>query len=268
VLRIVFNILFFLCMFFPATAKAQLFLEDGKVVLSVSPGDRVNKSLTVSNTSAEELHVKIYWEDFQYQPPYDGTKKFFPAGVGPASASKWVTYSPSEITLPPYGKQRIDYSISIPNQLDVGYYGVLFFERTGATIKDVSGLDIITRVGCLFFIEPKDAVRKASIEKVSVNGSKITGDFVNESAITLIPRMVYYITEEGGMVKDRGELKKIYVPAKATASWELPIPAGLEAGRYSIVINVDLGNESVSTQEFTLIKDASGQASLEMAQTP
>lgn len=263
---IAFTILLACCVLFPVTAKAQLFLEDGKVVLAVSPGDHINKSLTVSNTSAEELHVKVYWEDFQYQPPYDGTKKFFPAGVGPASASKWVTYSPQEITLPPYGKQKIDYSISVPEQISGGYYGVLFFERTGVTIKDVSGLDIITRVGCLFFIEPKDAVRKASVDKISVNGSKLTGDFINTSAITLIPRIVYYIMEEGGMVKDRGELKKIYVPAGATASWELPVPADLEAGHYSVVINIDLGNESVATKEVSLTKDVAGQLTAEVTQ--
>ena len=93
--------------FFPATAKAQLFLEEGKVVLAVAGGDRINKSLTVTNTSKEELRVKVYWEDFQYQPPYDGTKKFFPAGIGPASASKWINHSPQEITLPAFGKQKI-----------------------------------------------------------------------------------------------------------------------------------------------------------------
>jgi hypothetical protein len=255
------------CIFSPAIARAQLFLEEGKVVLAVSPGEHVSKSVTVSNTSKEEVHVKIYWEDFQYQPPYDGTKKFFPAGVGPASASKWVSFSPQEITLPGFGKQKIDYTISVPEDIKGGYYGVLFFERTGVTIKDVSGLDIITRVGCLFFIEPKDAVKSASIENVGIKGNKVTADFKNTSTITSIPRIVYYMMDADGVAKDRGELKKIYVPAQATASFEIPLPTDLSAGHYSIVLNVDLGNESVVTKEINLNKDASGILTVEMAQS-
>jgi hypothetical protein len=255
-MRILLNIFILCCcVFSPAIAKAQLFLEEGKVVLPVSPGEHVNKSVTVSNTSNEEVHVKIYWEDFQYQTPYDGTKKFFPAGVGPASASKWVSFTPQEITLPGFGKQKIDYTISVPQDIQGGHYGVMFFERTGISIKDVSGLDIITRVGCLFFIEPKDALKDASVGNIGVQGGKVTAEFKNTSAITLIPRIVYYMMDQEGVAKDRGELKKLYVPAQATAPFEVPLPEDLSAGRYSIVLNVDLGNETGVTKEITLTKD-------------
>ncbi len=263
---VAFNILFLLCILFPTIAKAQLYLEEGKVVLAVVGGERINKVITVSNTSADEVHGRVYWEDFQYQAPYDGSKNFYPAGVGPASASQWVNFSPQEVTLPPYGKQKIDYSISVPSEINGGYYGVLFFENTGVKVKDVSGLDIVTRVGCLFFIEPKDAFIKASIDKIEIKGQNLSGDFINEAKVTLIPRMVYYIMEEGGMVKDRGELKKLYVPAEKTASWELPVPDDLPSGHYSIVMNIDLGDENVTTKEIGLTKDASGQLSVEVSQ--
>ena len=253
-----------LCVFsLSSTAKAQLFLEEGKVVLAVEGGDHINKTIFISNTSAEDIRVKVYWEDFQYQPPYDGTKKFFPAGVGPISASRWVSYTPQEFTLPAYAKQKVDYSISVPKEMNRGYYGVLFFERSGQAVKDVSGLDIIVRVGCLFFFEPKNAERKASVNNVVIKDQHIVGDFVNTSAVTMLPRMVYYITDERGLVKDRGELKKIYVPAAATASWELPIPADLSPGRYSIVMNMDLSEENVLTKELSLIKEPSGQLNVE-----
>ncbi|MBF0490836.1 MAG: hypothetical protein HQL15_09550 [Candidatus Omnitrophica bacterium] len=264
---IALNILVLVCLFHPATARAQLFLEDGKVTLAVAGGEHLDKSLTIANTSAETVHVRIYWEDFKYQAPFDGTKKFFPAGVGENSVSKWISFSPQEITLPAYGKQKIDYSVSVPGQFESGAYGVLFFERTGANLKDASGLDIITRVGCLFFVEPKDILRQASIEKVTVKGQNLSGDFVNTSKIVLLPRMVYYIMEEGGMVKDRGELKTLYVPVEGTASWELPLPKDLKTGHYSIVLNVDLGNENVVTKELSLTKDVSGQLTIDKAST-
>ncbi len=249
--------------FLSSTANAQLFLEEGKVVLAVEGGDHINKSLLISNTSAESIRVKVYWEDFQYEAPFEGTKKFLPAGVGPASASSWVSYTPQEFTLPAFAKQKIDYSISVPQGINSGHYGVLFFERSGQNVKDVSGLDIIVRVGCLFFFEPKNAPRRASVDNVTIKGENIVGDFTNTSALTILPRMVYYITDEGGLVKDRGELKKLYVPAAASVSWELPLPSNLSPGRYSIVMNIDLSDENVLTKELSLTKGVSGQLSLE-----
>jgi hypothetical protein len=261
---ILFNLFMLLGVLFPGMAQAQLFIEDGKVVLSVTEGERINKFITVANTSKEQVLVKIYLEDFQYQPPYDGTKKFFPAGVGPASASKIINYSPQEISIPPFGKQKIDYTITVPDKFDKGLYGVLFFEQTGSSTKNVTGIDIVTRAGSLFFIEPKNAIRKAELDKVSLQGGNIVGTFVNKSTITLIPRIVYYFMEDEGMVKERGELKNLYVPAGETASWELPVPVSLNAGHYTLVINADLGEENVVTKEIGLTKSASDQLTLQV----
>ena len=244
------------------SARAQLFLEEGKEVLAVSSGERVSKSITISNTSKDPVTLKVYWEDFQYQPPFDGTKAFTPAGTGKSSASQWVSYSPQEFSLPAFGKQKIDYTINAPALMDKGYYGVLFFERTGESVKDATGLTIVTRVGCLFFIEPKDVVKKAEITNIKLEHNSIAGNFFNKSDVILIPRMIYYIMDEGGMVKDRGEVKKIYVPAGATANWSVGLPDQLAQGKYSFILNADLGDQNVLVKELEIVKDPSGQLTI------
>jgi len=265
----IFVVMFLFIVFCPVMAEAQLFIEDGKVVLSASGGEHINKSVTVVNTSKEQAQVRVYWEDFQYQPPYDGTKKFYPAGVGPASASKFINYSPQEISIPPFGKEKIDYTINVPDQFDKGLYGVLFFEQTGTGVKkDVTGVNIVTRAGALFFIEPKAAARESALDKIEIKDGNVSGSFVNKSSITLIPRMVYYFMEDEGMVKDRGELKNLYVPSGETASWSFPMPTDLTGGHYTLVINADLGDENVLTKEIALTKAGSNQWSLNIGDTP
>ncbi len=253
-------IVFFLLL--TGTAKAQLFLEEGKVVLAVSGGERVNKSIVIHNTSNKSINLKVYWEDFQYQPPYDGLKAFLAAGTSPQSAAQWVTYAPTELTLPPSGQQKIDYTISVPEQIEAGHYGVLFFEDTNP-IKDVSGVNIVTRVGSLFFIEPKGKLKKAAIENIQVSGSNLTGDFSNQGNVVLIPRMTYYIMDDAGVVVGRGEVKKLYVPPGATAQWQVTLPENLAAGRYSFVLNSDLEEGEVVVKEIEFVKDASGQLSVQ-----
>jgi hypothetical protein len=239
-------------------AQAQFFLEQGKVSLAVSAGERTTNSFVISNTTDQSIAVRTYWEDFDYKPPYDGSKAFLPAGTGTFSASGWVEYSPGEFTLPPYGKQTIDYVVTVPASLDGGHYGVLFFERAGDPIKDATGVQIVTRVGSLFFFEPKDAPKKAEVVNIKAVDGKITGDFVNQCQVILIPKMTYYVMDPDGLVADRGEVKKLYVPPGATGSWEIALPAGLSAGQFTLVLNTDLEGGTVVVKEIDFVKDAAG----------
>ena len=101
IVRIIF-LLFCAVGLLTAQAQAQLFLEQGKVSLAVSGGDHLNGTLLIHNTSSESADIKVYWEDFEYKAPYDGTKNFLPAGTAPGSASQWVAFSPQTFTLPPF----------------------------------------------------------------------------------------------------------------------------------------------------------------------
>jgi hypothetical protein len=243
-------------------ARAQFLLEEGKVSLAVSGGDRITKSLLIDNITGESVAVRVYWEDFQYQPPYDGTKLFLPAATGQRTASLWVSFTPKEFTLPPYGKQEVSYTISLPSQIQGGYYGVLFFEKVNEPLKNVSGVDVITRVGCLFFIESKDSNRKAAIQDLQVVGNTVTGQFLNQGNVILIPRTTYNIMDDGGMVADRGEINTLYVPPSAAASWEVGLPGDLNTGHYTLVINSDLGEGDVIVKEIEFVKEAYGGLSI------
>ncbi len=252
-----------LCSAAAGTARAQLFLEQGKVTLAVSAGERLAKSLMIHNTTDQTLTIKAYWEDFEYQAPYDGSKVFLPAGTGKGSAGGWVNFSPREFTLVPFGKQSIDYVVSVPQPLDGGHYGVMFFERAGDPIRDATGVQIVTRVGSLFFIEPRDLVKKASVDDIRASGAKITGSFLNQSTVVLIPHMTYYVMDPDGLVLDRGEVKKLYVPPGASAGWDIALPAGLRAGNFTLVLNTDLEGGDVVVREVDFVKDPAGSLSIE-----
>ncbi len=257
---------FILSMVAPRVAQAQLFLEEGKVVLSVSPGERVNRSLTIDNTSKDEMDVRVYWEDFQYESPFDGTKKFLPAGTVPGSASSWIQYMPQEFKIQPSQKQRIDYTINVPSDIQGGHYGVLFFEKSGGAVIDEKAIKIVTRIGCLFFIEAKDGDKRAAIGNVLLAGSDLTGTFTNSGNVVLIPRMTYYMMDDSGMVVDRGELAKLYVPAGAAASLKVALSKDLSAGHYSLVLNADLDGGDIVVKEITLQKTSSGEFLVEKVQ--
>lgn len=247
-------------------ARAQFFLEQAKVSLDVSGGDHRNGSFLIHNTSSDTEYMKVYWEDFEYKPPYDGTKNFLPAGTAPASASQWVTFSPQVFTMPAFGQQKIDYTVTVPSQIQEGHYGVLFFERTSNPLKDETGVSVVTRIGTLFFIEPSNKIKKAVLQNIKLTANSLTASFVNQGNVILIPHTTYYIMQEAGLVLLRGESKRLYVPPGASAPLEISLKKKLDPGRYTLVVNSDLEEGDVIVKEIELAVDAAGQITIEKVQ--
>jgi hypothetical protein len=257
ILRAVLSVLM-VCLF-AGTAKAQFVIENAKVVLAVSAGERVNGSVTIHNPSKEDASVRVYWEDFEYVAPYDGSKKFAASGTLNGSAGAWVNYTPQEFKIPAMGKQRIDYTVSVPQAVQGGHYGVLFFEKVDADPLTSTGVKIVYRTGALFFIEAKDKAKKGELQAIkSVDGKKIVADIVNQGDVVLVPRTTYYIMDETSYIVDRGDVAALYVPQGATASVEVNLPAGLKPGSYTCVINADLDEGDVAVNEVAFMKDAAG----------
>jgi len=261
----IFLLLFF-CIVLAGPASAQFFVEEGKVTLSVSGGERINNAININNTSPETLDLRIYWEDFEYVPPYDGAKKFMPAGTGKGSASEWIRFSPQDLKLPPFGRQKVEYTINVPPQVEGGHYGVLFIEKSSDPLKDSTGVKIITRIGSIFFIEAKNKIKKAELLDIKAEGNDFIGSFSNSGNVVLIPQITYYIMDESGLAIDRGELPKLYVSPEAAGSWKLALPQDLKPARFTMVLNADLDEGDLVVKEVTFSKDSSGIVTVEKIQ--
>lgn len=253
------KLVFFLLFIVAATpcAMAQVFIEQGKVNLSVNPGDHINDTITINNTTNKEVKVKVYWEDFSYQPPFDGAKKFSPAGTLKASLARWVEFSPRDFTLAPFAKKSISYTMNVPSNAKGGYYGVLFVEPENKELSGGNkGVKIITRVGCLFFVETGDRNKQATINDLSVSGCSLKGLFRNEGNIILLPQATYYVIDREGNVVDRGELKKYYLPPDEAADFDLELNKDLPVDDQTLVLTFDLQNGDVIVKEIDFTKNS------------
>jgi hypothetical protein len=260
-IRTVLCILCVLCAF-TGTAKAQFVLEQGKVSLAVSGGERLNGFVTIHNNSKEEALLKVYWEDFEYITPYDGSKSFAPAGTLPSTASQWISYSPQEFKISGFGAQKVQYTISVPEKVEGGHYGVLFFERVNSDVKTTTGVKVVYRMGSLFFIEAKDKIKQAVFNAMKIAAGSLTGALTNQGNAVLVPRTTYYIMDQDGLVADRGDVKNLYIPPGVTAPFSIALPAGLQPGAYTFFVNADLEEGDVVVQEIAFSKDAAGRITM------
>ena len=236
---------------------AQVFVEQGKVNLLVHPGEHVSDTVTIHNTTGKSVKARIYWEDFSYQPPFDGAKKFAPASTLKTSLAKWIQFSPRDLVLPAFGKVNISYSIDVPSNAQGGYYGVLFVEPQNPELSGPDkGVRIITRVGCLFFVETGDRSKEASVDQIFVNGNILKGRLRNQGNVVLLPQSSYYIMDREGLAADRGELKKRYLPPGESVDFDLPLSKDLSPGEYTLVLTFDLQDGDVLVKEIEFTKNS------------
>lgn len=241
-------------------AMAQIVVEEGKIVRSARPGETIVEEFRVHNRSDRALPIRAYWKDFQYRPPFQGEKEFLAHGTVDSSFHGWASFSPNEFILPPYGRQTVRYSFKIPENADRGYHGVLFFETDTAGEGDTNvGLNVVTRIGTLFFIQPETAERSAAIRGISALENTLSGKLVNTGDMTLSPEGIYYLLDEEGMVASRGqEVTRLFLPPGEEGVFECGLKGSLEAGRYTMILTFDLGEGVSSVKEIDLIRNTTG----------
>lgn len=241
--------------FIPVAQADKLpFMNQSKIRVVAAPGERVFGEITLDNPTDEAKGMRLYLEDWYYLPGGTGAKEFLPANSTPTSACPWITFSPADVTVPAYGKQKINYSVNVPPDASGAHFATLFFETligkgTISSAGRSAGLDVNVRVATLFYVEVKGAThRDAKISNLKIAPSKdtkgsldITLDFENTGNTDITTSGNFSLMNNAGLVSARGAFSSVYTfPAgkgSLLGTWKDIIPAG----DYDLVITVDLG---------------------------
>lgn len=256
-IRIIIGIFFcFAGSFFVPCAQADKlpFMDQSKIRVVVSPGERSFGEITLDNPTDQAKSMRLYLEDWYYLSGGTGAKEFLPANSIPTSACPWITFSPAEVTIPAFGKQKISYSVNAPSDVSGARFATLFFETvlSKSTLLDSgrsAGLDVNVRVATLFYIEVKGTIKRAAkISNLNIQPSKedkgsldITLDFENTGNTDITTSGNFSLMNSDGLVSARGAFNNVYTFPQGKGTllgiWKEKIPAGV----YDLVISVDLG---------------------------
>jgi hypothetical protein len=260
------KLIFFLAggffLFQVSPAFAQLALDKREIKLEAKPGERVSGSVTVINASNKDVTLKTYCEDFAYKTPYLGFKTLLPLGSTEYSLGKWITLATPVFLVPAKGKQEVQYTINVPKDAKGGYYGVLFFEKGEGAVAGEKGIGIIEKIGCSFFLETTDKVKNFKLDDVSVGKDGIQGVLYNLGNVILISQGTFYIMDAKGIVADRGNINKYYLPPGEKASFTVKVSNQVLPGKYTLVINFDMEAGKALIKEVDFSKDNTGSISI------
>ncbi len=223
-------------------------IEPVKNRLIIPPGTSKSGSIKIYNLSGEPKKIKVYLEDWVYLPISDGTKDFKPGGTTPLSAAKWITFLPSELTVPAYGRQLVNYTVKVPADAKGGHYAVLFFQNYLQEPQKTSegvNVNVAVRVASLFYIEPAGTIDR----NVNIDGLKmerqagkwnISAKFSNLGNADINTKGTFFLIDQKGMVYARGEFNEVYTfggdSADLITTWKGAIPDGT----YDLVMTIDI----------------------------
>lgn len=245
--------------FGPAVSEASTIrVSNPKIELELAPGETYSGEIVAENPDSEEVKLRVYAEDWVYVSGGTGEKKFTPAGTTPLSGTKWITFTPSDAVLPPFGKVTARYTIAVPQDAKGAYYSVLFFETILGTTQNEEGVNVLVagRVGALFLIHIKGTTdRQGEVSQVKVTapeGNKpmeIETTFKNTGNVDITLGGNLLIMDGDGKVAGRGDLNKIYTLPGSVESRKTQWVGRLPKGTYELLLTYDLG------QGKTLVKD-------------
>lgn len=203
--------------------------------------------IIVENPTAETKNMRVYLSDWYYLPAADGSKEFRPAGTLPLSCASWISFSPSELTLPPFSRQKVNYSIRAPEGARGGYYAALFFESLFAKQeigKDEmsAGMNIAVRIATLFFIDVKNTVKRdCQLSNLKINNGILALDFKNTGNADITAAGTYHVMGSDGLIITRGQFDSVYTFAGSEAKMVSEFRKELPEGTYDLVVTLDLG---------------------------
>lgn len=263
-----------ICIFFTflvlafANSSYAVRVLDVKVDVDLEANEVYSGVIGLQNPSEQEMSVRIYFEDFAYVAPFDGTKEFYPHNSVEGSAAQIVEFSPKELKLAPLENRNINYTINVPEDFNSLYHGVLFFEISLGGGFDESGkaIELLSRTGTLFFVQPAAEAESLKVENVKVDGRKLNADIKNDSKRYFFTKAEYYILDELGTPIARNTTDTKYLLPGDAYGLDVDLPENLSNGNYYMVITYNLKDGDVFVAEIDFSVSSQGIKVLEVRQ--
>jgi hypothetical protein len=233
------------------------------------PGERYDGVITVKNDSEEPQEVKVYQTDYAFA--CDGTNNYADPGTLVRSNAKWVSFSPSFVTVPPRSTATVNYSVQVPmdsiNKKLVGsYWSMLMIEGVAkgsaesADQKDAKKPQMGIRQTIRYGVQVATHITKTGTKKIDFLDQKLVPkdgkiflqvDIGNSGEVWVRPTMYAELFDDKGVSKGKfpGVAYRLYPGTSVRQMIDL---SSVQKGTYKALVVVDVGDEDAYAAEYTL----------------
>lgn len=234
------------------------------------PGERYEGAVNVRNDSNEPQEVKIYQTDYMFFR--DGTNTYGEPGTMPRSNAKWITFSPSFVTVPPLSTVAVSYYVDVPQdtparKLVGSYWSMLMVEgiakgsAESAAQKDPKKTQMGIRQTIRYGIQIATHIAQTGSKKISFVDAKLIPDekgkrylqvdLENTGELWIRPDVYVELFNDQGVSKGKftGARYRMYPGTSVRQMIDLTSAA---PGSYKALVVVEAGGEDVYGAEYTL----------------
>lgn len=275
------GLLLLLAVFIPAVSWATISVSPTLYELQVPRGQSYTDAIRVMNVGKEAITIKVYLSDFDFQA--NGNIGFPDAGTGKYSLADYLRLNPTSLDLEPSEEKIVRFTITMPQDLEGEYQGILFFQTQPKGVKSpVRGKQVMvsTRIGAGIYAAAKHTAAYSS--EISAIFFKQAPDLDNS---TFHYALIYHNT--GNIhLRPTGKVKIIDAAGKEVAlapvnenntsvlrdSYRIfvgdfkNIPA-FPGGSYKIVAEIDYGKEILEVEKPVYLVNTGGIASFDAGLT-
>lgn len=238
----------------PASGSSDgIALAPARFELEMSPGSEttvvVNLDYHTARADAQPYRLVASLNDWEINQT--GELSFYKAGTRPNSASPWIIYSPSEVTVQPGQTHSIRVTISVPKEAAPGdHLAALIVEQRPDTIKlnrNARQMLMRFRMAAIFYIMVPQLTRRGTLENLKAaidpSGIIVTPTLRNEGNSMIRPIASLKIVDSAGRtVAELPEAESLPVLGGAALSQPLLVEKTLQPGAYTVRYRVDFQN--------------------------
>ncbi|MGQ9729936.1 MAG: FxLYD domain-containing protein [Candidatus Zipacnadales bacterium] len=121
--------------------KAQIIVVGGLTrEATVQPGTTLEGKILLTNTGNQPRQVKVYQTDYWFTA--DGSTHYDECGSVPRSNGRWITVTPTQLTVPADSTEAVNYVIHVPQDpaLVGTYWSMVMVEPLSEDAPEVAGL--------------------------------------------------------------------------------------------------------------------------------
>lgn len=224
-------------------------ISPSRVELVMTPGTEktVVVNLIYSSDSGKGQPTRVIGYLGDWSITKNGKIEFYQAGARTNSASSWLVYSPTEVTVMPGGTHSIRVTVSVPKDASAGeHITALFVEPRPDDIKSEQNrkqVRVKFRLAAVFYILVPTLTQDATLENLRAEASDkvvvVTPVLRNKGNTHVRPAFsIKLLNQTGAIIADYPETESL--PVLAGSETEIPvlIEKALPAGNYSVQYRV------------------------------
>jgi hypothetical protein len=224
-------------------------------IYALEPGEVKNAKVDVINQSSQSVDIKIYpvdavtTKDGAFAPQPEDAKK--------TDVGAWVSLPVSELSLGPNETKTIDFTIRVPENVEVGdHMGAIIIQgKEVPAAEEGTTMRVVTRVGARIYLTvPGELIRELELNEFSWKMEEDRAVFyltlTNKGNIRISPKGEIEIKNKAGKVVDKIAITEREVFPKDTINlptrWEKTT-----SGKFTALATIDYGSEENLTKELS-----------------